>query len=129
MTNEDIDWEQLDWKKELNNNVVSIRQLKKYVDISDEEELKLLEVSRIHPINIPRYYLSLIHADDPHDPVRKMCFPSVDEFVIDGSEPTKPGRGVRRVNYTPLAVLAGVTVATVAALLGYRVGKKRGKGD
>ncbi|QVQ79697.1 hypothetical protein KIN24_22045 (plasmid) [Pseudomonas lundensis] len=52
-----------------------------------------------------------------------------DEFVIDGSEPTKPGRGVRRVNYTPLAVLAGVTVATVAALLGYRVGKKRGKGD
>ena len=52
-----------------------------------------------------------------------------DEFVIDGSEPNKPGRGVRRVNYTPLAVLAGVTVATVAALLGYRVGKKRGKGD
>ncbi|MQU55982.1 hypothetical protein [Pseudomonas sp. FSL R10-1339] len=51
-----------------------------------------------------------------------------DEFVIDGSEPTKPGRGVRRVNYTPLAVLAGVTVATVAALLGYRAGKKRGKG-
>lgn len=50
-----------------------------------------------------------------------------DEFVID--EPTKPGRGVRRVNYTPLAVLAGVTVATVAALLGYRAGKKRGKGD
>lgn len=49
-----------------------------------------------------------------------------DEFVID--EPTKPGRGVRRVNYTPLAVLAGVTVATVAALLGYRAGKTRERG-
>lgn len=85
MSSEDMDWERLDWKRELKNNVVSVGQLRKYVDVGDEEEQKLLEISSIHPINIPRYYLSLIRADDPHDPVRKMCFPSVDEFVIDGS--------------------------------------------
>ena len=55
-----------------------------------------------------------------------------DEFVIDGSEePTNPRRGVRRRDYTPLIALAVVaTVCTgLGAVLGYRAGKKRGKGD
>jgi len=55
-----------------------------------------------------------------------------DEFVIDGSEePTQPRRGVQRLNYVPLALvtLAAVGVVTMAAVLGYRAGKKRGKGD
>jgi len=53
-----------------------------------------------------------------------------DEFVIDGSEePTQPRRGVRRVNHLPLALATLAAAVTMAAVLGYRAGKKRGKGD
>lgn len=82
---DETDWARLDWRKELANNVVSIDQLKKYAAFEPEEEAKLREVARLHPVNIPRYYLSLIDWNDPHDPIRKMCFPSADELVVAGA--------------------------------------------
>jgi KamA family protein len=79
-----MDWSRLDWKTELANNVVSIDQLKQYVSLEPDEESKLREVARVHPINIPRYYLSLIDWTDPADPIRRMCFPGVEELVVAG---------------------------------------------
>lgn len=78
-------WKCLDWKKELANNVVSIDQLKEYASFSPEEETVLREVAKVHPVNIPRYYLSLIDKDDPADPIRRMCFPDAEEMVVAGS--------------------------------------------
>ena len=78
-------WKCLDWKKELANNVVSIDQLKEYASFSADEEVTLREVAKVHPINIPRYYLSLIDKDDPADPIRRMCFPDAEEMVVAGS--------------------------------------------
>ncbi len=80
-----MDWSRVDWKTELANNVVTIDQLKDYIRLDAEEEAQLREVARLHPINIPRYYLSLIDWNDPHDPIRKMCLPSVDELVVAGA--------------------------------------------
>lgn len=80
-----MDWTQVDWKSELKNNVVTIDQLKQYTNFSAGEENALREVVKVHPINIPRYYLELIHKENPHDPVRKMCFPSVEELIVIGS--------------------------------------------
>lgn len=78
-------WAQLDWKAELTNNVVNIDQLKEYADFNAEEERELREVTKVHPVNIPRYYLSLIDKNDPNDPIRRMCFPNVDELVVAGA--------------------------------------------
>ena len=78
-------WKCLDWKKELANNVVSIDQLKEYASFSADEEATLREVAKVHPINIPRYYLSLIDKSDPADPIRRMCFPDAEELIVAGS--------------------------------------------
>lgn len=85
MENGEKNWAQLDWKKELANNVVTIDQLKKYARFTPEEEAKLREVAQVHPINIPRYYLDLIDWADPHDPIRRMCFPGVEELIVAGA--------------------------------------------
>lgn len=78
-------WKNLDWKKELTNNVRSVDQFKAYVAFDPDEEAALRQVAALHPINIPRYYLSLINFDDPRDPIRRMCFPSADELVVAGA--------------------------------------------
>lgn len=113
----EIDWSRLDWKAELANNVVTIDQLKQYVSLAPEEERQLREVAQVHPINIPRYYLSLIDWDDPADPIRRMCFPSVEELVVAGAmgETTQDpygddkhdkGNGVlHKYDYTALVVV------------------------
>ncbi len=116
MQSETINWAELDWKEELSNSIVSIDQLKEYIAMDEEEEKKLREVVKVHPMKIPRYYLSLVNPDDPHDPVRKMCLPDTNELIVAGSmgETTKDpygddkhdkGNGVlHKYDYTALIV-------------------------
>ena len=75
---------QLRWQDELGNNVTTLEELKEYVDLTAEEKEKLQEVIDIHPMSIPRYYLSLIDPKDPNDPIRKMAVPSVNELDVSG---------------------------------------------
>ncbi len=90
-----IDWSSLDWQAELKNNINSIDTLMRYVDLSESEEKTLREVVDNHPMNIPRYYLSLIDENNPLDPIRKLALPSEDELVIAGAmgETTKDPYG------------------------------------
>ena len=48
-----------------------------------------------HPMNIPRYYLSLINDNDTNDPIRKLALPSKEEMVVAGAmgETTKDPYG------------------------------------
>jgi lysine 2,3-aminomutase len=85
MMSEEIDWKSLDWRKELSNNIVRIDQLKNYAAFSGDEEKAIREVVKAYPLNISRYYLSLIDPADPRDPIRKMCFPAIEELVVAGS--------------------------------------------
>lgn len=80
----DIDWRNCDWKDELKNNINSIEGLKNYIDLTPDEESKLQEVVKNHPMNIPRYYLSLIDPEPPTDPIRKLAIPTADELVVAG---------------------------------------------
>jgi len=67
------------------NNVSSIQSLKSYINLSSEQEEKLTKVADKHPMNIPRYYLSLIDNVDESDPVWKMAVPNEQEMVVAGS--------------------------------------------
>ena len=49
---------------------------------------QLQHIVEIHPMRIPRYYLSLIDWDDPQDPLRRMAVPDVDELDLSGSYDT-----------------------------------------
>ncbi|MES9845979.1 MAG: KamA family radical SAM protein [Candidatus Sedimenticola sp. PURPLELP] len=80
-----IDWTEIDWQKELKNNINSIDSLKQYIDLSEDEEKTLREVVDNHPMNIPRYYLSLIDESSERDAIRKLALPSKEEMVVAGS--------------------------------------------
>ncbi len=79
-----IDFRKLAWNTELANNINSLEKLKHYFSLTEEEEHSMQEVLDNHPMNIPRYYLSLIKPDDAQDPIRKLAIPSVDELVVAG---------------------------------------------
>lgn len=71
-------------------------KLKEYINLSKEEEQKLREVVDNHPMNIPRYYLSLIDEKNfKNDPIKKLALPSEEELTIAGSmgETTKDPYG------------------------------------
>lgn len=69
----------------LNENICTVEQLKQYIDLTSKEEKKFQEVIKIHPMYIPKYYLSLINKNDKNDPIRKMIIPSVEELDPSGS--------------------------------------------
>jgi len=112
----DIDWTQLDYRKELRNNITTVDELGQHLRLSSEEEADMRKVVEIHPMNIPRYYLSLIDTENPNDPVRKLCIPDAQELVVAGAmgETTKDpygddkhdkGNGVlHKYDYTALVV-------------------------
>jgi len=79
-----IDFRKLAWNFELTNNVNSLEKLKQYVSLTAEEENLMQEVLDNHPMNIPRYYLSLINPSDPNDPIRKLAIPTAEELVVTG---------------------------------------------
>ena len=79
-----IDFHKLAWNTELANNINSLEKLKHYFSLTEEEEHSMHEVLGNHPMNIPRYYLSLINPDNPLDPIRKMAIPSAEELVVAG---------------------------------------------
>jgi len=76
------------WQDELKKNITTIDELKKYFDIPEDEAKKLDEITKVHPMSITRYYLSLIEKPSPDDPIWRMAVPSVDEFVQIGSYDT-----------------------------------------
>jgi KamA family protein len=79
-----VDWRQVDWQEELKMNIRTMAQLKEYLPPSAKDEELLSQVIELHPMNIPRYYLSLINPDDNEDPIRKLCVPDVQELIVAG---------------------------------------------
>jgi len=70
--------------KELENIICSIEQLENYVELSSNEKKQIEQIVQIHPMRVSPYYLSLINWKDPHDPIRKMALPSLEELNLDG---------------------------------------------
>ncbi len=70
--------------KTLEKSIFTIGQLKSYVALSPNEEKQLEQVVQAHPMRISPYYLSLINWNDPHDPIRKMVVPSLEELNLEG---------------------------------------------
>jgi KamA family protein len=80
-----IDWTHLDWKKELKNNITTVEELREYLPLTVEEEGDLGRIIDIHPMNISRYYLSLINSENPQDPIRRQCVPDAQELILAGA--------------------------------------------
>ena len=73
------------WENELHDSVRTISELKSLGYISPDNFEAMERVADEFPIMIPRYYLSLIDKNDPDDPIRKMCVPTVMELDTSGT--------------------------------------------
>ena len=72
------------WQNMLNENMTTAEQLQKHIFFCEEHLEQLQRISKRFPFSIPPYYLSLIDPSDPHDPIRKMCVPALDELDPGG---------------------------------------------
>ncbi|HUV98236.1 MAG TPA: KamA family radical SAM protein [Candidatus Paceibacterota bacterium] len=72
----------------MERTISTIEQLKDYVDVPLEKEIKLKKIIARHPMRVTPYYMSLIDWDDPNDPIRKMAIPSFEESSLEGSYDT-----------------------------------------
>ncbi|MDG6223773.1 MAG: KamA family radical SAM protein [Candidatus Bathyarchaeota archaeon] len=74
--------------KKIQNNICTVEQLKKYIELTPNKEKKLEKIVQKHPMCVTPYYMSLIDWEDPNDPIRKMAIPSIEELNLEGSYDT-----------------------------------------
>ncbi len=65
-----------DWKWQVKNRIETLDQLKKYVELSDEEEEGIRRSLGELRMAITPYYISLIDPDNPNCPIRLQAVPS-----------------------------------------------------
>jgi lysine 2,3-aminomutase len=73
----DAEWN--DWKWQVRNRIETLDQLKKYINLTPEEEEGVAKSLATLRMAITPYYLSLINPNDPNCPVRKQSIPTVAE--------------------------------------------------
>lgn len=79
-----LDWAAMDWRKELKQNVTTSKSLSDYLPLTEKQVQIIDKIVQIHPMNISRYYLSLIDPSDEKDPIRRQCVPDAEELVVAG---------------------------------------------
>ncbi len=76
----DRDWN--DYKWQLRNAVKSIDQLKQFLPLTPQEELRLKNVTDTYHFMIAPYWMSLIDPNNPNDPIRLQSVPSGKELDV-----------------------------------------------
>ncbi len=74
----DEDWS--DWRWQFKHRVTTLEELAKKLEIPPHEWEARAQVLRDFRMGITPYYLSLIDADDPHDPILRQVVPLEEEF-------------------------------------------------
>ena len=72
-----------DWHWQLRNRITDFKTLKKYIKLLPEEEAVANTKSFSFRMAITPYYLSLIDAKNPNDPVRLQSIPRIAESKLD----------------------------------------------
>lgn len=69
-----------DWQWQVKNRVETVDELKKYINLTPEEEAGIEACLKTLRMAITPYYLSLIDLNDPDDPIRKQAIPTAAEL-------------------------------------------------
>lgn len=69
-----------DWRWQVRNRIETVEDLKKYVELTREEEEGISQCLCSLRMAITPYYLSLIDPEDPFDPIRRQAIPTVKEL-------------------------------------------------
>jgi lysine 2,3-aminomutase len=68
------------WRWQLSHRLNSVDEIEKILPVT-ESERKALKSSGLFRVDVTPYFISLIHPDDPNDPVRKQIIPIESEMV------------------------------------------------
>lgn len=82
------DWN--DWRWQIRNRIQNVEQLKKYINLNEEEEALFKENNFSFRMAITPYYLSIINQEDPNDPVRMQAIPKIYEAMVSSSDIKDP---------------------------------------
>lgn len=82
------DWNS--WQWQMKNRIETVDDLKKYVELTKEEEMGIQECLGSLRMAITPYYLSLMDPNDPHDPIRKQAIPTSLELETCSSDTEDP---------------------------------------
>lgn len=63
---------------------VTAAEVGPYLGLSEGDICQMQKIVDVYPMAVPSYYLSLINPEDPEDPIRKMCIPTLKESDWDG---------------------------------------------
>jgi lysine 2,3-aminomutase len=79
-----------DWRWQSRNRVRNLAQLENMLVLSEEERAALQQGGSMLPVGITPYYMSLLNAHDPHQPLRRTVIPTTAEFVRTPGEADDP---------------------------------------
>jgi lysine 2,3-aminomutase len=74
------DWN--NWKWQFRHRITSVEELNRYIPLSSKEQAEIKLVINRYPFAVTPYYLSLIHPEDPDDPIRKQAVPCFEEMTL-----------------------------------------------
>ncbi len=84
----DRDWN--DWRWQARHRVRKLSQFAEMLHLSNNERLGIEKGGSMLPVGVTPYYMSLLDADDPDQPLRKTVVPRVDEFLRTTGEDDDP---------------------------------------
>lgn len=69
-----------DWRWQLSHRLNTVEEIEKVFPLT-ESETKALNASELFRVEITPYFISLIHPDDPNDPIRRQVIPTDAEIT------------------------------------------------
>lgn len=91
------DWN--DWKWQLRNSYRTVADLKKVMDLTDDELQALNNLRNRLPLRVTPYFASLICNSRPGDPLRRNVIPVIDELFQHATEESDP---LHEANFSPV---------------------------
>jgi lysine 2,3-aminomutase len=79
-----------DWRWQSRHRVRALAQLEKMLRLSEEEREALVQGGTMLPVGISPYYMTLLDAEDPLQPLRRTVVPTLNEFVRTEGEADDP---------------------------------------
>ena len=79
-----------DWRWHARSRIRTREQLEKMLELSEDEREGLDRAGEILPVATTPYYMSLISADDPQQPLRRTIIPTASEFTQTRGESADP---------------------------------------
>jgi lysine 2,3-aminomutase len=84
----DRDWN--DWRWQSRHRIRTLEQIERMLWLSADEREALVQGGTMLPVGITPYYMSLLDADDPRQPLRLTVIPTKGEFVHTPGEADDP---------------------------------------